>query len=80
MTREVRGRSDDEEPHLGRDRDGHHILIDHLAQAHAGIVSLRHDVGRRVVRDQIEVYLRVLPQESPPSVSLPRKLSPEGVM
>ena len=61
--REIRRRADDRHAHVGPDAHGDHVLRHLLAGAHAGVVTLGDDVGQAVVDDDLDLDVRILPQE-----------------
>ncbi|HKW09330.1 MAG TPA: hypothetical protein VJO33_03060 [Gemmatimonadaceae bacterium] len=47
-----------------RDGYGDHVAVDHLAEAHARVESLGHDVQRCLAHREVEPHLRVRGKET----------------
>src|SRR5690606_18270262 len=61
---EILRRSDDVRAHRRADAHGHHVLFDQLAEADAGVVSLRNDIDQQVLDPHLDVDVRVLVHEA----------------
>jgi hypothetical protein len=61
---EIGGGADDGEALRRPDGDRHHVALDTLAQADAGIEAGGHDVDQTVVGDDLQLHLRVGSEET----------------
>jgi hypothetical protein len=64
VAREIRRRTDDDEPQVAGDRNGDHVAVDHLAEPHPRVVTLGDDVNRLVAHEQLEVDARIRVEEA----------------
>ena len=62
---EVSGRTHHGHAQVGADAHRDHVLVHHVAHAHAGIEVLGHDVGKAIVHAQLDLDVRVLAQQFP---------------
>ena len=60
---EVGRRADNGHAHIRTDAHGDHVLGHLLAQAHACVVALRDDVGQAIVDDDLDMDVRIGPQQ-----------------
>ena len=56
-------RTEDRHAEVRPDAHGDHVLRHLLAQAHARIIALGHDVGQTIVADDLDLDIRVVRQE-----------------
>jgi hypothetical protein len=61
---EIGRRCDDRHAHVGRHAHGDHVFLDLLAEPHAGVEALRHDVGEGVVDADLDGDFRIVARQS----------------
>ncbi|MNT67497.1 hypothetical protein D3C72_2056480 [compost metagenome] len=59
----VSGRGDDSDTQVGTDAHGDHVLVHLIAQAYARVKALGYDVRHRIVDVDLDVDVRVVPQD-----------------
>jgi len=61
--REIQWGADDRHTHVRPNTDCDHVLRHLLAESHAGVIPLGDDVGQGVVDGDLDLDVRILPQE-----------------
>jgi 5'-deoxynucleotidase YfbR-like HD superfamily hydrolase len=59
VARKVVWGADDSHPHGWADLHRNHVFGDLLAQAHARVEALGHDIGEAIVDDDLDVKIRI---------------------